>query len=526
MVFAVIFLHIFLAEFIRIDRVTLLQVMLVPVDREVYMEDFGVYRDIKNRTNGEIYVGVVGPVRTGKSTFIKRFMEKMVIPNIQDENAKELATDEMPQSASGKTIMTTEPKFIPKDGVDICISDDICMRVRLIDCVGYVVDSAEGQTEDGKERMVKTPWFEYDIPFTKAAEIGTKKVINNHSTVGIVVTCDGSFGDIKRDDYINAEQKTINELSAIGKPFVIVLNTSRPSSPAVIELARQMEKTYGRPVIPVNCDQLKNKDIEEIFEALLMSFPITAIRFSIPKWLEAAENDNSIKASVIEDSANIMEQISCIRDVKKMNYPENIYVESYNCHKLNLSDGSVDMDVNIYDKYYYEMLTDMTGTEIHNEYDFIKEIKNMAETKKYCKSVMNALNSVRSGGYGFFMPDRSEILLDNPELIKAGNKYGVKIKASAPSIHMIKANITTEIAPIVGSKEQAEDLVTYINDSTKEDGSDIWNVNIFGKSIEQLVDEGLSNKANKINAQSQVKLQDTMEKIVNDSNGGLVCIII
>lgn len=490
------------------------------------MEDYSVYRDINLRTNGEIYVGVVGPVRTGKSTFIKRFMELMVIPNIANENDKELARDEMPQSASGKTIMTTEPKFIPKDGVDILVGDEINMKVRMIDCVGYVVPGAEGQMEDGKERMVKTPWYEYDIPFAKAAEIGTKKVINNHSTVGIVVTCDGSFGDIAREDYIEAEERTVNELQGLNKPFVIILNTDKPNSQGAIELKNELEEKYNRTVLPINCDQLKPGDIKNIFEAVLYSFPVSQIRFAIPKWLELAEESNPLKSTLISCTREILANTWYIKDVKSIKYPESEYINRYNCKAINLADGSIDIEINVPDKYYYDMLTEMTGSDIRNEYEFMKEIKSMAETKKYCNSVMNALSSVRSGGYGFFMPEREEISLAEPELIKSGNKYGVKIKAQAPSIHMIKANITTEIAPIVGSKEQAEDLITYIKESTDNEEQDIWNVNIFGKSVEQLVEEGLNAKANRITSESQVKLQESMEKIVNESNGGLVCIII
>ncbi|MGN0394466.1 MAG: stage IV sporulation protein A [Coprococcus sp.] len=490
------------------------------------MEDFNVYKDINARTNGEIYIGVVGPVRTGKSTFIKRFMEKMVLPNIVDSNDKEIALDEMPQSASGKTIMTTEPKFIPKDGINISIDGNINMKVRLIDCVGYVVEGAEGQTEDGKDRMVKTPWYDYDIPFAKAAEIGTKKVINNHSTVGIVVTCDGSFGDIKREKYIDAEMRTIDELKALAKPFVVILNSNHPYSDETQQLAVQMSADYGVAVIPINCDQLTTEDIGNVFKELLYSFPISAVNFIIPKWLEVCDNDNQIKRSVIKDAENILKNNKYLYDMKKLEYPENQFVESYSCGDLNLADGTINVSVVIYNRYYYDILSDMIGADVHNEYDFIKEIKAMSESRKFCDSVMNALGSVKSNGYGLVMPDKEDISLAEPELIKAGNKFGVKVKAEAPSVHMIKANITTEIAPIVGSKEQAEDLIEYIKSSTNDIEKDIWDVNIFGKNIEQLVEEGLSSKANKINAESQQKLQDTMEKIVNDGNGGMVCIII
>ncbi len=488
------------------------------------MEEYQVYQDIKARTNGEIYIGVVGPVRTGKSTFIKTFMNQMVIPNILGENDQQLALDELPQSAAGKTIMTTEPKFIPKDAVSINVGENIDMKVKMIDCVGYVVKDAEGQFEDGKERMVRTPWYDYDIPFSKAAEIGTNKVINNHSTVGIVVTTDGSFGELKRESYIEAEQKTVDELKAIGKPFVILLNTDKPSGAQTMALAAKLSDTYGASVIPVNVEQLKESDITYIFTELLMSFPVTSICFDIPKWLEVTSDDNEVKNSLINDAVQITGVAECLRDIDRMNYPDNEYVRKYKCSNIDMASGCVNISVDIYDNYYYEMLSDMMGADITNEYDFITELITMADNKKYCASIIGALEQVNTRGYGLVMPDKENVQLGNPEVIKTGGKFGVKISANAPSVHMIKANITTEIMPLVGSKEQADDLVTYISDNSVN--GDMWGVNIFGKTIEQLVDDGLNNKVGKIGAESQQKLQNTMEKIVNDGNGGMVCIII
>lgn len=488
------------------------------------MEEFQVYQDIKARTNGEIYIGVVGPVRTGKSTFIKRFMNQMVIPNIARENDRQLALDELPQSAAGRTIMTTEPKFIPKEAVCISVGDSIDMKVKMIDCVGYVVSGAEGQLEDGKERMVRTPWYDYDIPFSKAAEIGTDKVINNHSTVGIVVTTDGSIGELPRESYVEAEEKTINELKNIGKPFVVLLNTERPASGQARALATELSDAYGASVIPVNAEQLKEADITYIFTELLMSFPVTSVYFEIPKWLEAAGDDGEVKNSVICDAVQITAAADCLRNMKGMEFPDNSFVKSYKCTNMNMATGQVSVAVDIYPDYYYRMLSQMMDASIKNEYDFITELKLMSDNKKYCKNVMNALGQVNSGGYGLVMPDKESIKLGSPEVIKTGGKFGVRISANAPSVHMIKADITTEIMPLVGTREQADDLVTYISESS--DDGDMWNVNIFGKTIEQLVDDGLSSKVGKIGVHSQQKLQDTMEKIVNDGNGGMVCIII
>ena len=338
------------------------------------------------------------------------------------------------------------------------------------------------------------------------------------------MTTDGSFGELPRESYLEAEQKTVDELKAIGKPFVILLNTDKPSSSQTAALSAEMSDTYGASVIPVNVEQLRESDITYIFTELLMSFPVTSIYFEIPKWLEVVDDDNEIKSSVICDAVQIMVAADSLRDIDHMDYPENEYVKRYKCSSINMADGCVNIDVDIYDNYYYAMLSDMMGADITNEYDFITELKSMADNRKYCVSVMGALEQVNNGGYGLVMPDKSNVQLGSPEVIKTGGKFGVKISASAPSVHMIKANITTEIMPLVGSKEQADDLVTYISDNS--DDGDMWGVNIFGKTIEQLVDDGLNNKVSKIGAESQQKLQNTMEKIVNDGNGGMVCIII
>lgn len=483
-----------------------------------------IYKDIQARTNGEIYMGVVGPVRTGKSTFIKRYMEMMVLPKISDEPSRMRAMDEIPQSSGGRTIMTTEPKFIPKEAAEIML-DGVSFKCRLIDCVGYMVNGAEGHVEDGKERLVKTPWYENEIPFTKAAEIGTKKVIYDHSTVGIVVTCDGTVTDLPREAYIEAEQKTIEQLTALGKPFVILLNSKRPMSVDTMELANELSNQYQKTVIPINCDQLKEEDILSIFEQLLLDFPVTTINFHIPKWVEAFDQDSELKSYLIAIAQNIFSNITQMRDVKRLQLEEDEYIQKIGIDSLDLADGSVHINISLFDHFYYDMLSELLDCDVKNEYDFLKEIKELAQTKKQCKKVNTALLQSLKTGYGSVSPDKGEILLEQPELIKAGNKYGVKIKAKAPSIHLIKANITTEIAPIVGSEDQARDLIHYIGkDGQSEDN--IWDVNIFGKTIRELVFEGLNAKINKINQESQQKLQDTMEKIVNDSNGGMVCIII
>lgn len=490
---------------------------------EVFFMD--IYRDINVRTSGEIYMGVVGPVRTGKSTFIKRFMELMVLPNINDEYIRQRAIDELPQSSGGKTVMTTEPKFIPKEAIETNISDNVRCKLRLIDCVGYMVKGAEGHMEDGRERLVKTPWYDYEVPFTKAAEIGTKKVIFDHSTVGIVITTDGSVTDIDRNGYIEPENRAISELKSLGKPFVVLLNTKNPSDSGVLKMAKDMSEHYGVSVIPINCNTITKNDIYKIFEQLLLSFPVNSVNFNIPKWVEALDRDDQIKLYLIEQAQKIFKSINHMRDVYMLSNEDDEYIENINMSKINLADGDINISIKLYDNYYYDMLSRLFGRKISNEYDFIREIYDLANTKDKCQKVSQALIQSSKTGYGSVTPDKTEIQLDPPELIKSGNKFGVKIKASAPSIHLIKANITTEIAPIVGSEEQAKDLISFI----KKDGmekDDIWGVSIFGKTIRQLVEEGLEGKIHKINQESQQKLQDTMEKIVNDSNGGMVCIII
>ena len=488
---------------------------------------YDVYNDIKARTGGEIYIGVVGPVRTGKSTFIKRFMDLLVIPNIEDEYSRSRAIDELPQSAAGKTIMTTEPKFIPKEAAEINLGEGTKVNIRLIDCVGYMVNGASGHIENEQERLVKTPWFDYEIPFTQAAELGTQKVINDHSTIGIVVTTDGSFGDIPRENYIPAEEKTINELKRLRKPFIVLLNTNRPYSESTIDLANEIAAKYNVTVLPVNCEQLKKDDIHRIMINILSVFPVSEIDFYIPKWAEMLPDDHWLKQDLINSIKELMRNVSLIRDVKAENMETNSeYVKKFKIDKIEMENGSVRVTVDFDDVYYYNILSDLIGVPISDEYQLIATLRELANMKNEYEKVSNACQDVRTRGYGVVTPSREEITIEEPEVMKHGNKYGVKIKATAPSIHMIKANIQTEIAPIVGTQEQAEDLIAYINKNAAEEPEGIWETNIYGKSIKQLVDDGINTKINKMSDESQLKLQETMQKIINDSNGGIICIII
>ena len=470
-------------------------------------------------------MGVVGPVRTGKSTFIKRFMDVLVLPAMEDEHKKARTKDELPQSASGRTIMTTEPKFVPKEAAEIKLSEDVKVRVRLIDCVGYMVEGAAGHMEEDMERMVKTPWFDYEIPFTQAAEIGTDKVMNDHSTIGLVITTDGSFGEIPRGNYLEAEEKTILALKKLRKPFLVLVNSQKPYSEDAKRVAQEITEKYGVAALTVNCEQLKKEDIHMVLENVLYEFPISSMEFYMPKWVEMLPWDNRMKQDIVAKVKGLMQDYGAIRDVlKKPVELSGEYIKRSKMDTVRLSDGAIRITLDVEETYYYEMLTEMVGETIADEYQLISKLKSFAAMKHEYAKVLDAVNMVRIKGYGVVTPDKDEIGLEKPELIKHGNKFGVKIKASSPSIHMIRANIETEIAPIVGTQEQASDLISFINQADMEKG--IWDTNIFGKTIEQLVNDGITAKVAVIGEESQLKLQDTMQKIVNDSNGGMVCIII
>lgn len=489
-------------------------------------EQFDVYADIKDRTGGELYIGVVGPVRTGKSTFIKRFMENLVLPKMEDNAEKKRTVDELPQSGSGRTITTTEPKFIPKEAADIALNDETNVSVRLVDCVGYMVDGATGHMEDERERLVKTPWYDYEIPFTKAAHIGTKKVMTDHATIGIIMTADGSFGDIDRDDFIPVEREIIDEMKSLGKPFIVILNSTRPGSPEVVEMADRMTNEYGIKVLPVNCEQLKSRDIIEILKNVLLEFPINQIRFYIPKWAETLDIDNPIKQALLDYAKQVLNASSNMKHVYEIEAPDSEYISDAAVTNLDLKNGTVDFNITIPEKYYYDMLSNLLNAKVENEYDFLTMLKDVAGRRKEYDRVADAMESVQMKGYGLVMPEKENITLAEPELIKHGSKYGIKIKANAPSLHFIKANVSTEIAPIVGTEEQAKDFLSNMKEQLKTSPEALWKINIFGKTVEQMVEEGLISKSNKINDESQIKLQDTMEKIINDSNGGMVFIII
>ncbi len=487
-----------------------------------------IYSDIARRTDGNIYLGVVGPVRSGKSTFISRFMNSLVIPNIPDEFRRERANDELPQSSAGKTIMTTEPKFVPEEAVAIELEDGVKMNVRLIDCVGYIVPSAIGYIENEAPRMVMTPWFEEEIPFNMAAEVGTRKVITDHSTIGIVVTTDGSITDIPREEYEEAEERIISELNEINKPFVVLLNCGDPKSAESRALAEELCGKYGTDVIPVNCVDLDEDGIREILGAVLLKFPVREVKIRMPRWITALDKEHWLKKDVFGCIKAAAADIVGINDVKTAAdaISDCEFVKRAVAEELDLGTGSGIIDIMLQNELFYKILGEATGLELNGENDLMPCMIELASNKRKYERVRNALEEVEATGYGIVLPQMDELTLEEPEIIKQGGKYGVRLKASAPSIHMMSANITTEINPIVGSEKQSEELINYLLNDFEENPTKIWESNIFGKSLSDLVNEGLHNKLNRMPVDARLKLQETIQRIINDGCGGLICIIL
>jgi len=484
------------------------------------VEKYNIYQQIAERTQGDIYIGVVGPVRTGKSTFIKRFMDLLVIPNIENVYERERAKDELPQSATGRTIMTTEPKFVPNEAVEIVVDENVQFKVRLVDCVGYL--------EDNAPRMVSTPWFDHQIPFGEAAELGTKKVINDHSTIGLVITTDGSVTDISREDYVEAEERVINELKKINKPFVIVLNSVMPFEPETIKLRDELEKKYSVPVVNVNCQQMRNEEIDMIMEKILYEFPVCEIGINIPRWVDSLEEDHWLRVDMINSIKDSFKDVRKLREVKNSIEKFNDYefLKKAYIEKISLGDGTIMMDMDMADGLFYSILSETTGLEIDGDHKLISLMKDLSRIKKEYEKVEFALHEVKIKGYGIVTPQMEELSLEEPEIVKQGNRFGVKLRASAPSVHMIRCDVETEIAPLVGTEKQSEELVSYLLKEFESDPGKIWESNIFGKSLHELVNEGLQNKLYRMPEDAQLKLQETLQKIINEGSGGLICIIL
>ncbi|MBU3181639.1 stage IV sporulation protein A [Clostridium psychrophilum] len=492
------------------------------------MDNFDIYKDIAERTQGDIYVGVVGPVRTGKSTFIKRFMELMVIPNIENPHKKERAKDELPQSGSGKSIHTTEPKFVPNEAVEIEFEGGTKFKVRMVDCVGYIVKGALGYAEGEAPLMVNTPWFDHDIPFEEAAEIGTKKVINEHSTIGLLITTDGSITGIKRDEYLEAEGRVVDELKSINKPFIMVLNTKNAAAPETAVLARDLEEKYDVPVQIMDVINMKEEDIANIFQRILKEFPVKEINIDMPEWIENLSSKHWVKISFMKFLKDMCKDIFKVRDINKslLSFSDVDFLDSAKLDEMNMGEGTARVNLVPKRELFYKILGETCNREIKGENDLLMLMGEFSKAKVEYDKIAEALKDVKEKGYGLVAPQLSEMTLEEPEIVQHGGRYGVKLKASAPSLHFIKADIQTEISPIMGTEKQSEDFYKSILDQFENDKSQIWQSNMFGKSLEVLVKEGLQNKLFKMPDDVQVKIQKTLQRIINEGNGSLICIIL
>ena len=492
------------------------------------MTNADIYQNIATRTAGDIYIGIVGPVRTGKSTFIKRFMETQVIPNIDNVYRRERARDELPQSGSGRTIMTAEPKFVPEEAAQIQLSEGVSFSVRLIDCVGYMVKGAIGQMEDDMPRMVTTPWFDHEIPMTEAAEIGTRKVIREHSTIGIVITTDGSVAEIPREDYLEAEERVIRELQSLGKPFVVLLNSADPTSDRAQAISRDISSRYEVNCMPVNCLELSESDVAQILKAVLYEFPMQELDLFLPPWVDALSAEHPIKSSlyaVVRQSAAELHHIREVDSVvSSLGSCENI--SSAKVSGIDLGTGIASVELRLPRELFYRTLSEQSGFHVSDDGDLVSLLTDLARVKSEYDKVEQALTDVREKGYGIVVPGISELHLEEPEIMKQGGRYGVRLKASAPSIHMIRADIETAVSPIVGNEKQSEDMVNYLLQEFEGDTSKIWQSNIFGRSFHELVNEDLQNKLQRMPEDAQRKLQEALTRIINEGSGGLICIIL
>lgn len=492
------------------------------------MENYCLYEDIAKRTGGDIYVGVVGPVRCGKSTFITQFMQNLVVPNIMDKNSKERTIDELPQSADGKTIMTTQPRFIPNEAVKINIDEKVEMKVRMIDCVGYLIDGALGHVEGEKPRLVKTPWTQDELPFEEAAELGTKKVIEDHSTIGIVLTTDGTITDIPRSSYIGAEERVVAELKAQNKPFVIVLNTKKPNAEETKKLAKSLYAKYAVPVITKDVLKLDTKDIDDIFEKILLEFPIKSLKVNMPKWLQVLPFDHPIISSVIGEVTKFGENASKIGQIDRTNvaFLESDEFEPLVVSSIKMGEGKIYFDITPKPQLFYKVLSQQCGMEIEDDFHLIAYIKQLAFAKAEYDKIKVALEEVKEKGYGVVMPRIEDMSLEDPQIIKQGSKFGVKLKASAPSLHIMSVDIQTEVNPIVGSQAQSEELVKYMMEEFENNPQAIWETNMFGKSLSSLVNEGINSKITTMPVEAQRKMRKTLGRIINEGKGGIICILL
>ena len=481
-----------------------------------------IYEDIAKRTQGDIYIGVVGPVRTGKSTFIRKFMETLVLPNIENEFKRDRTRDEIPQSGSGKTIMTVEPKFVPADGVVIQLKDSVSLKVRMVDCVGYIVEGALGHEENGKQRLVSTPWSKDAMTFEEAAEIGTKKVIRDHSTIGVVVITDGS------GSYIEAEDRVIDELKSMNKPFVVILNSLTPKDEKTEILRNELEEKYEVPILPVNVEQMEEPDIENILETVLYDFPLNEIRINISKWVEGLEKNHWIKESIISTLKQCIANLQKIRDIDDIvNGFENLeFLDGVTVENVELGEGVVNIQLSTKQELFYNVLEEKSGFKIEEDSQLLNLVTTLSKVKQEYDKIEVALNDAKNFGYGVVAPSLSELSLEEPEIIKQGKQYGVKLKANAPSLHIIKADISTEVSPIVGNQNQGEEMVKYLLNEFEQNPSEIWESNMFGKSLNDLVKEQLQSKLYTMPDEIRFKIQKTLQKIINEGSNNIITIIL
>ena len=491
------------------------------------MEKFDLFRDIAERTGGDIYIGVVGPVRTGKSTFIKKFMETLILPNIIDPYEQERAKDELPQSAAGKTIMTTEPKFIPNEAVEINIKENVSVRVRMVDCVGYTVEGALGYAEQDEPRMVLTPWFEEEIPFQEAAEIGTKKVITEHSTIGLVISTDGTVTDLPRQQYLTAEERVINELKELEKPFLVIINTNKPLATDTQELVLSLEEKYNVPVIPVDCAKLNSDDIYAILQEVLYEFPVKEVNVSLPKWIDELMEDYWLKRNFTGIVEGVVQDIHRLRDIDAAidSLNESEFVSEVVLQDMDLGCGVATIEVMTRGDLFYQVIEELTGFTISGEHHLLRIMQDLSVAKREYDKLSDALEMVKEKGYAVVAPQVDEMVLEEPEIIRTGSKFGVRLKATAPSLHIIRTDVQAEIAPILGTEKQSEELIQYLMKEFEGEPERIWRTNLFGKSLNSLVREGIQNKLSCMPENAQNKLRDALTRIVNDGSGGLICII-
>ena len=487
-----------------------------------------IYEDIAKRTQGDIYIGVVGPVRTGKSTFIRKFMENLVLPNIENEFKRERTQDEIPQSGSGKTIMTVEPKFVPADGVEIKIKDTVSLKVRMVDCVGYIVDGALGHEEEGKQRLVSTPWSQEAMTFEKAAEIGTKKVIRDHSTLGIVVLTDGSVTGIDRKNYLSAEERVINELKSLNKPFAVVLNTLDPYSESTELLRSELEEKYDVPIVPLNVLAMDEEDIENVMETVLYDFPLNEIRINLPKWVEGLERNHWIKNNIIFTLKQSIAEIGKLRDVDSIvkGFSELEFLEDTEVENVELGEGVISIDLTAKQDLFYNVLEEKSGFKIDGDHQLLNLVTKLSRVKNEYDKIESALYDAKTKGYGVVAPSLDELSLEEPEIIKQGKQYGIKLRANAPSLHIVKADISTEVSPIVGNQTQGEEMIKYLLDTFEENPSELWASNMFGKSLNDLVKEQLQSKLYTMPEEIRVKIQKTLQKIKNEGRMNIITILL